>query len=399
MSTAAAVPEADSDPSVLLLLTMGLIGVFAFIQVYSIQSILPQLLLDLRASVVQVGNAVGATVLAVALVSPFTGMVSDALGRKALIVGSVFFLALPTALALGADSIGYLTVLRFLQGLTVPGITVVTIAYIGEEFRGRGMARVMSVYVAGTVLGGFLGRFMMGHLTEWMSWRHAFVVLAVLNVAGGVLIARVLPPSRHFVPNPNLRSSLHSLAALLRNRFVLIPSALGMCVLFSLVGVFTYVNLHLAAAPFYFSPAQLANVFAVYLLGVLITPLAGRVLPRLGARRTILGALGVSALGVALTLVPSAPVIVLALAIASSGIFVTQASTISFIATRVTQGRSLASGLYYMAYYTGGSIGAWACGLVYTHGAWPATVALLLAVQGLGLVIVWALMPPRAPAP
>ena len=46
---------------------------------------------------VQAGSTVGATVLAVALTAPFTGMLSDAIGRKPIIVGSVFFLAVPTA--------------------------------------------------------------------------------------------------------------------------------------------------------------------------------------------------------------------------------------------------------------------------------------------------------------
>ena len=393
MTTATPAPAADDLPSMALLFTLGMVGVLAFLQVYSVQSILPQLLDDLQASVVQVGQAVGATVLAVAIMSPFTGMLSDALGRKPIIVGSVGFMGVSTALVFFSEGIGQLTALRFLQGLAVPGITVVTIAYIGEEFRGRAMTRLMSTYVGGTVLGGFLGRFLMGHLTEFMHWRSAFVLMAVFNLVGCVLVARVLPASRHFVPNPNLRSSVRMLAALLRNPHVLVPCALGMCVLFSLVGAFTFVNLHLAAPPFHFSPSQLANVFAVYLLGVVVTPLSGRILPRLGARRTILLALGLSAGGLLLTLWPAAPVIVLGLAVASCGIFVTQSSTISFIAHRVTQSRSLATGLYYMAYYAGGFIGAWACALAYTAGAWPAPVALLLAAQGLGLLIVWRLMP------
>ena len=115
----------------LLLLCFGLIGVFAFLQVYSVQAILPLLLQDFQASVVQVGNTVGATVLAVALTSPFVGMLSDAIGRKKIIVGSLLFLAIPTGLIAATDSIQLLTLLRFLQGLAVPGITVVTIAYIG----------------------------------------------------------------------------------------------------------------------------------------------------------------------------------------------------------------------------------------------------------------------------
>ena len=386
-------PDYNDHPGLLLLLTLALIGVFAFLQVYSVQSILPELRQDLNATVVEIGGAVGATVLAVAMVSPLMGMLSDAAGRKWLVVASVFALAVPTALMTQVDTVHGLTVLRFLQGLAVPGVTVVTIAYIGEEFRAAAMVRVMTMYVTGTVLGGFLGRFLMGHLTEFMPWRAAFGVMAALNLAGAVLVWRVLPPSRHFVASPRFASGVATLGRLLRNPHVLVPSALGFTVLFAQVGMFTYVNFHLAAAPYGFSPAQLANVFAVYLVGVVITPLAGRAVPRLGARRTILLSVALSALGVLLTLLPSTWGIVAGLTLASCGVFVTQSATVSFIAHRVTSGRSLATGLYYTAYYSGGFLGAWLCGFAYTHGGWPGTVAALVATQALGWLIAWRFLP------
>ena len=85
--------------------TIAMIGFFAFLQVYSVQAILPVLMIDLKATEVQAGMAVGATVLAIALISPFMGMLSDAVGRKPFIVSSLLMLALPTALIGMASSI------------------------------------------------------------------------------------------------------------------------------------------------------------------------------------------------------------------------------------------------------------------------------------------------------
>ncbi|MFD2376446.1 hypothetical protein ACFSTJ_01925 [Ottowia pentelensis] len=60
-------PTSSADfndrPGPLLLVTIALVGVFAFLQVYSVQSILPELQRDLNATVVEIGRAVGATVL------------------------------------------------------------------------------------------------------------------------------------------------------------------------------------------------------------------------------------------------------------------------------------------------------------------------------------------------
>ena len=387
----------DSDGyyrlTVPLLLTVALVGVFAFIQVYSVQSILPELQRDLNASVVEIGNAVGMTVLAVAIISPFIGMLSDVFGRKWLITVSVFFLAVPTALMTMVDSVHGLLVLRFLQGLAVPGVSVVAIAYIGEEFRGATMVRLITGYVTGSVLGGFLGRFLMGHLTEFMAWRTAFGAMAVINLIGAALVWRGLPASRHFVAKTGVADSLVTLGRLLRNPALQVACALGFTVLFALVGMFTFVNLHLAAAPYHFSSGDLANIFAVYLLGVVITPVAGQVIPRVGPRRMVLGSVAVSAVGVLLSLAMPVWCIVIALTVTACGVFVTQSATMSFIAHRITSGRSLATGLYYGAYYCGGFAGAWACGIAFTLGGWPGTVATLCAVQILGWLIAWRFMP------
>jgi predicted MFS family arabinose efflux permease len=373
--------------------TIALVGLFAFAQVYSVPSILPQLQHDLKASVVQMGNSVGMTVLAVALMSPFVGLLSDELGRKWLVVASVFALAVPTALMSQVQTVHGLLVLRFLQGLAVPGVSVVAIAYVGEEFRGATMVRAMTVYVTGSVLGGFSGRFLLGHLTEYMPWRAAFGVMAVLNLIGAFVVWRGLPASRHFVPSVRFASSLKTLGQLLCNPSLQAACALGFTMLFALVGLFTFVNLHLAAAPYRFTSGQLANIFTVYLLGAVVTPMAGRVIPRIGARRTVLLAVALSAVGVSLTLLHPSWCIVAALAVAACGVFIAQSATMSFIAYRINSGRSQASGLYYAAYYCGGFVGAWVCGIAYTWGGWPATVAVLISTQVLGWLIAWRYMP------
>lgn len=374
-------------PSWVLKLTIGLIGMFAFLQVYSIQAILPVLMMDFTATEVQAGMIVGATILAIAIMSPFLGMLSDAVGRKSFIVGALLFLAIPTALIAQSPNIGWMGMWRFMQGLSVPGITVVTIAYIGEEFEGRALTELMSFYVSGSVLGGFMGRFLLGHLHELIGWRAGYYVMAGMTLIGALWVGKMLPASRHFVANPNFRSAMQTLGEHLVNRYVVTSCLLGACVLFSLVGCFTFINLHLADTPYELSTGALANIFAVYLIGVIITPLSTTLLRRFGSARTVRVAVIISMFGVLLTLVTPLWGIVLGLAIMSSGVFITQAATISYIAVNVKKGRSLASGLYYMGYYAGGTMGAWLCGIAYARGQWSLTVWLLLFVQVLALLV------------
>jgi predicted MFS family arabinose efflux permease len=388
-NTASSPTQNDSfyKPSLVLKLTIGLIGMFAFLQVYSIQAILPVLMADFSATEVQAGMVVGATILAIAIMSPFLGMLSDAVGRKSFVVGALLFLTLPTALIAQSTTIEWIGLWRFIQGLSVPGITVVTIAYIGEEFEGRAVTELMSFYVSGSVLGGFMGRFLLGHLHEFFGWRQAYYVLAILTLISALWVAKTLPSSKHFAANPNFRSAIQTLGSHLVNRYVVTACLLGACVLFSLVGCFTFINLYLADTPYNLGTGALANIFAVYLIGVIITPLSTILLRRFGSARTIIVAVIISMLGVLLTLATPLWLIVIGLGVMSSGVFVTQSATISYIAVNVKQGRSLASGLYYLFYYAGGTVGAWLCGLAYAYGQWQFTVWLLLFVQVLALLI------------
>lgn len=377
-------PTAASRPVVWLL------GFFSFQTVYCVQSLLPLWMADFHASAASVGATVGATVLAIALLSPFIGMLSDRVGRKPVMVSALLLLALPTALIAQAHSIDTILLLRFLQGLAVPGISVVVMAYIGEEFKQAQVGRMMATFVSGSVLGGFLGRLLPGYVSEWANWRMAFVVLAVVNVIGALLIVWRLPPSRKFSPHTEMRSALAALRQHLRNHALLAACGVGFCVLFAMVASFTYINVLLGHAPYSLSPGALANVFAVYLIGVVITPLAGRMIARLGYRRALIAAVAAGSAGIALTLVPSLPVIIVGLTLTSSGTFFAQASSISFTAANVRHARSLATGLYNMSYYFGGAMGAWVGGILFVWGGWSATAALVIAVQLAAVAIAWS---------
>ena len=364
-----------------------IIGFFAFLNVYSMQAVLPMVMHDFHASPLQAGSTVGATVLAIALVSPFMGMLSDALGRKRILCSALFALTLPTALIAMAQSLHTIVLLRFLQGLAVPGIVVVLIAYLSEECQTGQVARMTSTYVGGTVMGGFCGRFITGHTSDWIGWRSAYVALAVLNFLGALLVLWQLPASRHFVANRNARGALRVLGQHLSNQRFLAICALGFCVLFSLVGSFTYVNLYLAQPPFSLTAAGLANVFGVYLLGVVVTPMAGRFIVRYGFLRSVLISLALSATGLLLTLLPFLLAVIAGLAVCSSAVFICQSATISHIADNVTEGRSLATGIYYFSYYAGGAAGSWVAGLAFEGWSWPGSVLSIILFQVLAATI------------
>jgi predicted MFS family arabinose efflux permease len=364
-----------------------LAGMCTFLSVYSTQPLLPLLRHVFNVSELAVSFTVSATIFATAIAAPFIGMIAERRGRKKVIVPSLFLLSVPTALAATSTSLHMLIFWRFMQGLFVPGVIAVILAYVNEEWAGRGVGRAMSSYVSGTVLGGFLGRFISGMVAAHWHWRATFLVLAALNFLGAVLVRAWLPPAKNFVRAEHLRQVVGDAARHLRNPRLLANFGMGSTVLFALVGCFTYANFYLAAAPFHLNSAQLGSIFFVYLLGVFITPQAGKFLDRFGFRSTSFLYCGMMISGLLLTLLRSLPVVIVGLAIFSSGMFVAQAAASVQTGAIAGRARSSAAGLYVTFYYLGGSLGATLTDWFWNWKRWPGCVLLfgVVSFASLGL--------------
>lgn len=374
------------------------LGFLAFLNLYPMQAVLPLLMHEFAADAVQAGATVGATVLAIALLSPLVGVLSDATGRRAWIVGALGIQAALTVAIPFAPGLDAIVAMRFLQGMAIPGVTAVLTAYLAEEHEGNELSRLMAAYISGGVFGGFSGRFLVGYVSDFFGWRSAFLVLAALSLLGAVFVQYRLPQSRYFVARSDAACSLRQLLAHLRNRQLLAACLSGFCILFCLVGGLTYLMVFLSAAPHSLSSRDLGNLFLVYLVGVLVTPLSARAMSRHGLRLVLMLAFGGAAGGLALTFFSSLPLIVAGMTLFSSGIFCAQAVAIRRVAEVVTEGRSLASGLYGSCYYAGGAVGAWLCAWAYVKEGWSGTggvVFLVLAVAIAGALVGWK---PQSPS-
>src|ERR1035438_4357406 len=125
---------------------------------YCTQPLLPLLARLFHASKTGVGMTVSAATLGVAISAPVFGALAERLARKRVIVVSLLGVSVPTLLAATSTTLPQLIFWRFLQGITVPGIIAVVITYIGEEWPPDRVPLIMSFYVSGTALGGFIGR-------------------------------------------------------------------------------------------------------------------------------------------------------------------------------------------------------------------------------------------------
>jgi MFS family permease len=356
-------------------------GFGTFLNLYATQPLLPRFREIFQASELMVSLTVSSTVLAVALMAPLVGLLADSVGRKRVIVAAMLGLAFPTALAGISTNLSELIAWRFLQGVFTPGIIAVAIAYISEESPGESVGSTMAIYVTGTVIGGFSGRFIVGLVEIHWGWRIAFFILGSITFAAALTTWWLLPRSTKFVRQSSAAAALRSMRAHLRNPQLLATCAVGFNVLFCMAGAFTYVNFYLADKPFFLGPVALGSIFGVYLIGAVITPVAGYIQDRVGHRRALVGAVGMSAAGMLLTLVHNVPVIIGGLTLESSGVFACQSASSSHVGKAANEGRSSAAGLYVALYYLGGCVGSILPGFLWKQAGWLGCVGIIISMQ------------------
>ncbi|MGH8506331.1 MAG: MFS transporter [Stenotrophobium sp.] len=370
-------------------------GMCAFFDMYITMALLPELRQVFGAGVSQVSLTVTATTLAVAIAAPLAGALADRHGRRRVLLIAIALLGFATLLAATAPNLPWLIACRALQGLIIPGIFASAVAYTAEEWSAHESGSVVSLYIAGTVLGSFCGRFFAGLITAAWDWRTAFMVMGLINLAFLPLVAWLLPRSRGFTPSASVWSSLGGMGQHLRNLPLLATYAVGFLILFAQVATFTYINFHLSAAPWHLGTHALSYIFFVFLVGMLITPSTGGWARRWGAHRVAVVAMSVSCVGLLLTLLQPLPMIVAGLILSSCGVFVVQAMATNAVPRLALAGRSAAAGLYISCYYLGGSFGASLPGAYWAQLGWGGCVLLVISAQVAAAAIAWNVWAPQ----
>ena len=371
-------------------------GFACFITLYATQPMLQVLAEDFAMPVPRMGETVTAPLIAVALLAPLVGQISDRLGRRRLIVLAAWALAVPTALAGLLPGYTTLLVCRFAQGVCMPFIFALVITFISEEWSGGQALRLTADYQMAAILGGFCGRFGNGVVTSYAGWRVSFLASAGAILVCALLITLYLPRERRFVRQG--APSLAGYAALFTDRRLLATFFLGFSVLFALVSGYTFANVLLAAPPWNLGPAALGLVFCVYTCGTVTTGLAARLAGRIGRRGSAAVWVAVGAGGILLTLIPALAPIVIGLGLLAAGVFPEQTLSLNFIATSAPRARATAVGIYTSCYYLGGAAGGIVPALIWHRAGWAGCVALVAALQIFVLIVAWTCWAEKRPA-
>ncbi|MDJ0349740.1 MFS transporter [Cryobacterium sp. PH29-G1] len=369
-------------------------GIATFAQLYSPQAVLAHIAVDIGVSAADAALVISASTLGLAIgVIPWS-LVADRHGRVramsiAVIAATVFGLLVPFA-----PTFSLLLTGRFVEGLMLGGVPAIAVAYLSEEIEPRHAARAAGTYVAGTTIGGLLGRLVAGPVTELTNWRVGVFTVGVLCAIAAVLFILLIPAPRGFVPrrfelrDPGTDLSLIMLLrANLRSPRLLALYAQGFLLMGGFVALYNYLGFRLAHEPFNLPQALISLVFVAYLAGTWSSAQAGILAARYGRWSVLLSSLACMIAGVLLTLSTVLVVVLIGVLLATAGFFAAHAVASGWTGAAATVGRAQASSLYNLSYYAGSSLFGWLGGVFFVQWGWAGTVALVvgLAVVAAGL--------------
>lgn len=363
-------------------------GLATFALLYCVQPILPVLSHDFGVSPATSSLSLSLSTGLMAIGLLFTGPVSDAVGRKSVMVVALLLAAGCTLVCSFMQSWDAILVMRALIGLSLSGVAAVAMTYLSEEIHPSVVAFSMGLYISGNSIGGMSGRLVSGVLTDFFSWRIAIAVVGLFALAAAIMFWRILPPSRHF-----RASSLKPRKLLINFKLHWRDSGLpllfveGFLLMGSFVTMFNYIGYRLLGTPYNMSQAIVGILSVVYLMGTYSSPKAGMLTGVYGRGPVLIGAIIIMLAGILLTAFSPVWLIFIGMILVTGGFFAAHSVASGWIGRRARRAKGQASSLYLFCYYAGSSVAGTLGGFFWHAYGWNgiAVFISLMLVVGVGV--------------
>ncbi len=232
-------------------------------------------------------------VLGIGIGTFFTGPLSDAFGRKPVILAGALIYVAAATVAWASSSLEVLLAARVVQGLGAAAPRIVGVAIMRDLYSGRIMARMISIAMMIFTIFPAFAPLMGAGIIALVGWRGIFLAFilfsAVTVIWMGLRLPESLPPeARRPFRAPLLLAAVREMATHPTVRLSIVVQSLCLGMLFTLLTlvqpVFDVVFHRAESFPLWFGAVALVSGTASILNAVLVV--------RLGMRRMVTWSLG-----------------------------------------------------------------------------------------------------------
>lgn len=314
----------------------------------------------------------------------FYGYLLESFSAKVMVRWALFLLGiLEIFFSLAGD---YLTLLsiRAIQGLMIPAILTSIMSYISYSSSKEKVQHAIAAYIAATILGGFLGRFLSGLCTDLFGWRFFFFVLGLLLLLNCYLLKSMVRDAKMHYARPKLGEIIGLLRA--KEFFWLYTSIF--CLFFVFAALMNFLPFELKRINPAFGETGIGILYLGYSMGIVVSLNTRRIIKRFGNEADAIGAgILVFGAGILFFMIENYLVMFVTMFVFCAGLFTAHSLLSGFANKLARQNKAIANGLYISFYYTGGTLGSVLPGVIFHRFGWHAFLLQLFSMICLALFL------------
>lgn len=373
-------------------LGLGLGSFLVFCNLYYFQPLLPYFMVKFNANELQVNWLFSSTTLAIALSLLPWAILSEVIGRRPIMRCSLILIPCINLLMFISQDLPTLILLRAALGIALAGFIAVAVAYIAEEFEPAALLIAVGGYISANTLGGIIGRIYGGVMTDAIGLQWTILAMSILSAIALLIIFPLILKQRHFVAQQGrLRHHVAQVLGHIKTPTLIFAMLIGGLNFAVFINVFSVMGFKLSAAPISLPASLLSLIFLCYLSGTLSARLSGRWMREHDLFSGLLLGIGISVIGLIIMSLQTIPAIIAGLLVLSAGAFFIHALAYGHVGRSATQGKSTATALYLVMYYSGGSIGGFILIYCWQVGGWWAVLAATSLIHTMMVSLVFAL--------
>ena len=358
-----------------------------FCNLYLFQPMLPVLADHFMVSATQINWLLAAGTLMLALSLLPWAIASDFIGRRKVILLSLFMLPVIGVTSLLTDSLIVLILSRAAMGIALAGFAAVAVAYMADAFTAKAFSYAIGAYISANSLGGISGRLFGGVITDHFNWQMAVILMALISAIGAIIVALILPKDTAQQTEKRSVSDYHRvLVQHLRNKQLFLAMLLGGVNFALFVNLYSVTGFRLIAEPYSLPLSVTSMIFLCYLSGTVSSRLVGLWCQRFNAVSGMFAGTLLSLIGMLIASNQSLISIIIGLNVLSFGAFFTHSLAYGWVSQKAETAKSTATALYLVHYYVSGSLGGFYLMYCWQHGGWESVV---LGAGILYVVIFW----------